>query len=46
METKLDGKKLAYLCLKERITNDELYDCLIGLPSRPKPVLKTKYGGR
>ena len=29
---KLDGKKLAYLCLKDRITDYELLSCLFGIP--------------
>lgn len=32
---KLDGKKLAYLCLKDKISEAELLSCLINLLVKP-----------
>jgi hypothetical protein len=42
----LDGKKLAYLCLKEKISKDEILDCLIGLPSRSAIQARGRYAGK
>lgn len=43
---RLDGKKLAYLCLKEKLSKDELLDCLIDLPARPAMHIRGKFSGK
>lgn len=42
----MDGKKLAYLCLKEKLSKDELLDCLIDLPVRPAMHIRGKFSGK
>jgi len=45
----LDGKKLAYLCLKNKITTTELYSCLINfntLGIKLDEAAKSKYAGK
>lgn len=43
----VDGKKLAYLCLKPTVSKDELIDCLVdcSLIQPPRPPT-TKYAGK
>ena len=42
----MDGKKLAYLCLKEKITKEELIDCLVDKPIPTNIQPKGKYAGK
>jgi hypothetical protein len=43
---RLDGKRLAYLCLKEKVGKEELLDCLLDLPHRPAAQARSKYAGK
>lgn len=43
---RLDGKRLAYSCLKEKISKEELLDCLLDLPHRPPAQLRSMYVGK
>jgi hypothetical protein len=46
MASRLDGKRLAYLCLKEKISKEELLECLLDAPARPPAHQRGKYSGK